>query len=256
MPKEEKKIVVFTKEPLSTERIDAILRLWKMPAVHIVGVFIEDAIHLPLHSFIFRTLKRIYHGHIYVPEFVVNIVSLFFKKETNEKQIGIDEALKHTSIPIYRMKNIQAESATKHIKSLHADIGLIIGHRILPSSVFSLPKEGTLNVHHGILPGFAGSHTTFWRIVEGFKDVGVTIHKVADRVDSGDILHTKKVRVKSLNTHAAYEQVKAIVPEAVEEAFQGLFSGKLSYNKQAKGAQRYWKPPTFWERIKYRKFLQ
>ena len=255
MRKEEKKVVVFTKEPVSTERIEAILRLWKIPSIHIVGVFIEDAIHLPLHKFLLRTLKRVYRGHIYLPEFVGNVVGLFIKKDTNVTQVTIDEALKHTKIPIHRMKNVQTQSSINHIKSLDADIGLIIGHRILPHAVFSLPKEGTLNVHHGILPGFAGSHTTFWRMVEGFKDVGVTIHKVADRVDSGDILHMKKVRVNNTNANAAYEQVKAIVPEAVQEAFQGLLSGKLSYNKQEKREQRYWKPPTFSERRKYKHFL-
>lgn len=251
--KNPERLIIFTKEPVSLERIEAVERLSLLEEFEIVAVVIEEAMHLPLHTFLLRTLKRIHKGYIYLPEFLGNLFTFLTAQKQGDVPLETRLDIKHISV--VRVKNVQSKNSIKILKQLKPDWGLIIGHRILPEKVFSIPKHGTLNVHHGILPRYAGSHTTFWRLVEGHRTVGITIHKVSAKVDSGDILLIKKAKVKSQSAAIAYQKVLTLVPSAVVEALLGLSKQSLSFVAQDPKQRKIWKPPTYWERIKYKKYL-
>ena len=60
--------------------------------------------------------------------------------------------------------------------------------RILPLEVVALAKCGAINFHDGLLPDYAGVHTTSWALINQERKHGVTWHYIGDVVDGGDIL--------------------------------------------------------------------
>jgi len=74
------------------------------------------------------------------------------------------------------------------LRALAPDLGVVVATYLLRSSVFAIPRLGCLNLHMGRAPEFRGSSPGFYEMLEGVPEVGVTIHRVSDRLDAGGIL--------------------------------------------------------------------
>lgn len=74
------------------------------------------------------------------------------------------------------------------LRDLKPDIGVVVATHILRREVFSLPRLGCINLHLGKAPEFRGSSPGFWEMYLGVAEVGVTVHRVTDTLDGGDIL--------------------------------------------------------------------
>lgn len=67
---------------------------------------------------------------------------------------------------------------------------------ILKDKLLGLPPLGCINVHHAPLPRYKGMMPTFWQMYHGEKDVGVTIHYMAARVDEGAALLQEQLPIR------------------------------------------------------------
>ena len=63
------------------------------------------------------------------------------------------------------------------------DAGSILGDRIL-----AVPRDGTINLHTGLLPRYKGINTAFHALLEGAPEMGCTVHEVVREIDAGRIL--------------------------------------------------------------------
>jgi hypothetical protein len=75
-----------------------------------------------------------------------------------------------------------------HLRSLAPDLGIVFACYRLRRSLFSIPRLGTLNLHLGKAPQFRGSSPGFYELLAGVPEVGVTVHRVDDGLDSGPVL--------------------------------------------------------------------
>jgi methionyl-tRNA formyltransferase len=62
--------------------------------------------------------------------------------------------------------------------------------QILPRAILDLPRYGCLNVHASLLPKYRGAAPIQWAILEDQKETGVTIMKMDEGMDTGDMLAT------------------------------------------------------------------
>ena len=63
---------------------------------------------------------------------------------------------------------------------------------ILKKKILNIPKYGTINTHPSFLPHYKGKDPNFWSILKN-GPYGVSIHKVNEKIDSGDILFRQKI---------------------------------------------------------------
>jgi folate-dependent phosphoribosylglycinamide formyltransferase PurN len=75
-----------------------------------------------------------------------------------------------------------------HLGSLRPDLGVVFACYLLRRPLFSIPRLGTLNLHLGKAPEFRGSSPGFYELLAGVSEIGVTVHRVDDGLDSGPIL--------------------------------------------------------------------
>ena len=72
---------------------------------------------------------------------------------------------------------------------LKPDLGVVVAYgKIIPPEIFNLPKHGTLNIHPSLLPKYRGPSPVQTAILNGDIETGVTIMKIAEGVDDGDIV--------------------------------------------------------------------
>lgn len=84
--------------------------------------------------------------------------------------------------------DLHSPEALAAVRALRPDLGLVFGCYKLERRLFGIPRLGTLNLHLGNSPDFRGSSPGFYELVAGIPEVGVTIHRVDDGLDSGPIL--------------------------------------------------------------------
>jgi methionyl-tRNA formyltransferase len=69
------------------------------------------------------------------------------------------------------------------------DLLVIYGFNwILPPAVFGLPRFGAINIHTSLLPRYRGPAPVLWAIRHGDPDIGVTVHRIDEGIDTGPIL--------------------------------------------------------------------
>ncbi|MDD2370725.1 MAG: methionyl-tRNA formyltransferase [Firmicutes bacterium] len=95
---------------------------------------------------------------------------------------------------IYQTENINDDQSEKFLKSLNADIFIVISFgALLKNNILKLSKYKAINVHPSILPYYRGAAPIQRTIMNGEISTGVTIMEMTDRLDAGDII-LQKVR--------------------------------------------------------------
>ena len=69
------------------------------------------------------------------------------------------------------------------------DVLLVFGFnwRLSPD-VLAVPRLGALNIHPSALPKYRGPSPVLWAIRNGDPCMGLTVHRMTDRIDAGPIL--------------------------------------------------------------------
>lgn len=73
------------------------------------------------------------------------------------------------------------------LRALGPDLGVVAGTYILEESVYEIPRRGCINLHSGKVPEYRGAAPAFWELYNGETAVGITIHEVVRKVDSGAV---------------------------------------------------------------------
>lgn len=95
--------------------------------------------------------------------------------------------------PTYSVEKVNDEMSIKILSEIKPDILLQSRAGILKDCIFSIPKIGTLNVHHGFAPEIRGMNSTFWCLYYGLTDhIGVTCHFIDEHLDTGTVIKQYK----------------------------------------------------------------
>lgn len=105
-------------------------------------------------------------------------------------------------IPVYQPQNASSSESAEYLKKTGADMFVVISFgQILKNNILSIPKRYCLNLHGSLLPKYRGAAPTNWVVINGEKVSGVTIIKMNERMDEGDIILKKEVEVGPSDTN-------------------------------------------------------
>lgn len=111
------------------------------------------------------------------------------------KKYALEKGLK-----LLQPEKLKDETFIKELKSLNADLQIVVAFRMLPETVWSQPRLGTYNLHGSLLPKYRGAAPINWAIINGEKESGVTTFKLQHEIDTGSILFNEKVKIKETTT--------------------------------------------------------
>lgn len=103
---------------------------------------------------------------------------------------------------------------------------------IVPPEILQVPDRGCLNVHPGLLPYARGFNPNVWSIVEGLP-AGVTIHRMDEGIDTGDIIATREVSVSFDDTGKdLYKRLEKASYELFVETWPEIERGTIEPTEQ------------------------
>jgi len=154
-------------------------------------------------------LKIVFFG---TPEFATFSLNELFKNKyiiqavvtATDKKSGRGKKVQYSHIKEYCLENninlLQPESlkSTKflrELKLLQTDLFVVVAYRMLPRLVWQIPNKGTINLHASILPQLRGAAPIQWAIINGLSETGLTTFFINEKIDSGDVLLQKKVKI-------------------------------------------------------------
>ena len=86
------------------------------------------------------------------------------------------------------------------LKSLNADLFVVVAFRMLPEVVWQMPKKGTINLHGSLLPHYRGAAPINHVIINGEKETGVTTFFLKQEIDTGDVIFSNSVAISDSET--------------------------------------------------------
>lgn len=131
--------------------------------------------------------------------------------------------------------NLREQEFIDEIKSLEPDLIVVVAFRILPKSIFKIPKYGSFNLHASLLPKYRGAAPINWAIINGERETGVTTFFLQEKVDTGNIILQKSIDIASDdNAGTLHDKLMELGAQAVYSTVSMIENseGNAPINKQ------------------------
>ena len=155
-------------------------------------------------------------------------LSLIFPWGYKKNNFSVKSAFRRLKIPYFKIKNnINSKEHIEKIKDLNLDLIISSNSLYFEKEILNLPKLGCVNRHCALLPSYKGFWPVFQAIAHGEKEIGVTIHKMTTKIDSGIILAQQKFSIEHIkNISKIYKILFSLTPKIVLQAIDNLIKDK------------------------------
>lgn len=179
------------------------------------------------------------------PEFAVASLDILVKNNYNivgvvtavDKPAGRGQKIQESDVKKYALEKglrilqpekLKSESFIEELKSLQADLFIVVAFRMLPEIVWTMPPLGTFNLHASLLPQYRGAAPLNWAIINGEKETGVTTFFLKHEIDTGSIIHQAKTAItEKMNAGELHDTLKEIGAKLVLKTVQDIEAGNI-----------------------------
>ena len=138
------------------------------------------------------------------------------------KQYALDHNLR-----LLQPEKLKDEAFLEELRSLQADLQIVVAFRMLPEEVWNMPKFGTFNLHASLLPQYRGAAPINWAIINGEKETGATTFFLTHEIDTGKIILQEKTAISETdNAETVHDRLMEIGAELVKQTVDLLLEGK------------------------------
>ncbi len=99
-------------------------------------------------------------------------------------------------IPLLQPVRLKDPEFLEKLRTLDADLFVVIAFRMLPEAVWQMPPLGTFNLHASLLPRYRGAAPINWAVINGDTETGVTTFFLKHEIDTGDIISQTRVAIR------------------------------------------------------------
>jgi methionyl-tRNA formyltransferase len=110
-------------------------------------------------------------------------------------------------VPVLQPARIRDEGFLRAVRDLSLDLAVVAAYgKILPDDLLAIPRLGMINVHASLLPAYRGAAPVHRAVIDGCRETGITIMRVARELDAGPMFATATRAVGEDETSAEVEQ--------------------------------------------------
>ncbi|GAB3069722.1 methionyl-tRNA formyltransferase [Salinicoccus sesuvii] len=138
----------------------------------------------------------------------------------------VAETAKALNIPLFQPERIRDEAALEKIAEIKPDLIITAAYgQILPKALLDIPPLGAINVHASLLPKHRGGAPIHRAIMEGDTETGVTIMYMAEGLDSGNIISSRRTPIEDQDdTGILHDRLSAIGGDLLMDTLPDIFS--------------------------------
>ncbi len=141
-------------------------------------------------------------------------------------------ALAHGT-PVLQPDDLADPALGRELRSLNPDLIVVVAFRILPPSLYTIPRLGSFNLHASLLPRYRGAAPINWAIINGETETGVTTFFLEERVDTGNIILQKRTPIgQEEDAGQLHDRLAHIGADAVLATVQAIEGGTVTITKQ------------------------
>jgi methionyl-tRNA formyltransferase len=146
----------------------------------------------------------------------------------------VKEASLAAGIPVLQPDSLKSAEAVAQLTAFQPDLMVVVAYgMILPQAVLDIPKHGCLNVHASLLPRWRGAAPIQRALMAGDAETGVTIMRIALKLDAGDMLHKKTIAIGAEDTAGdLHDKLAALGPLALEKVLREVEAGTVQAEPQ------------------------
>ena len=196
----------------------------------------------------YKELRIVFMG---TPEFAVASLEALVKAKCNivgvitapDKPAGrgmkvTESAVKkfavRKNLKVLQPEKLKNPGFLQELRSLNADLQIVVAFRMLPESVWNMPPLGTINLHGSLLPQYRGAAPINWAVINGEKETGVTTFKLKHEIDTGNILLQESFPINENETAGeVHDKMKEIGARVLVETVKGIADGTLEERPQS-----------------------
>ena len=170
-------------------------------------------------------------------EDVVLVVTQPDRKKGRSQKISataVKMAADRLGIKVFQPPDVNSGDSIKRLKDYSADVFIVVSFgQILKKALLDMPRKCCLNLHGSLLPKYRGAAPINWAIANGEKETGVTVIKMNEKMDEGDMLLKKSISIEDEDDAASLsgrlsEEGAQLVLKSIELAK----SNKANFIKQ------------------------
>lgn len=180
------------------------------------------------------------------PEFAVGILDTILKNNHEvvgvitaaDKPAGRGQKLKYSAVKEYALENnlpllqpinLKDEDFLSELKSLNANLQVVVAFRMLPKVVWEMPLLGTFNLHASLLPNYRGAAPINWAIINGEIKTGVTTFFIDDKIDTGAMILSSETLIEETeNAGQLHDRLMALGSKTVIASLEMIEKGTVS----------------------------
>ena len=141
-------------------------------------------------------------------------------------------AVQH-GLPLLQPEKLRDENFLKELAAWKADLFVVVGFRMLPEVVWTMPKLGTFNLHAALLPQYRGAAPINWAVINGENITGVTTFMIDKKIDTGGIILRSECRVEPTDTAGTlHDKLMELGAQLVTETVEGLVQKNVELRVQ------------------------
>ncbi|MFT6834353.1 MAG: methionyl-tRNA formyltransferase [Francisellaceae bacterium] len=142
------------------------------------------------------------------------------------------------NLPVFQPLSFKkSPESVAELKNLKPDVMIVIAYGLLlPKAVLDIPKLGCINIHVSLLPKYRGAAPIQRAILNGDKETGITMMRMDEGLDTGDILTTETMSIGDNETSAElHDRIAQQSGPLLVSTLEGLLLNKITPTKQSDG---------------------
>ena len=166
------------------------------------------------------------------------------KKSKRGQKINVSSVQKFSeknNLPVRNPENLNNEEEYNFIKSLSADIAVVVAYgKLIPKNILKTTKLGFINIHASLLPKWRGAAPIQRAIMNGDKKTGVSIMMIEEKLDSGPIIASRELKLDASAIYGETEKkLSEIGANLLIESLKKLESGNSKFVEQVHSEATY-----------------
>lgn len=160
-----------------------------------------------------------------------------------DKAVGRSKALKYTpvkacalahGIEVYQPERVREEACVEYLRGYEPDIIIVEAFgQIIPKAILDMPRFGCVNVHASLLPKYRGAAPIQWAIINGDTVTGVTTQRMAEGIDTGDMIMKQEVIIREDETGGSlFDRLSETGAKLCVKTMEAIEAGTAVYTPQ------------------------
>ncbi len=179
-------------------------------------------------DFAVESLKRLVDGGYNV----VAVVTMPDKPAGRGRQLQQSDVKRFAAergLPVLQPVSLKDEGFLAELKSLEAQLFIVIAFRMLPEAVWQMPPLGTFNLHASLLPRYRGAAPINWAVMNGDSETGVTTFFLKHEIDTGDVIQQRSCPIgRHDDVEAVHDRLMVMGAEMVVETVNAIIDGTVT----------------------------